>query len=71
MKKNMGITDRVIRVVIAATISALFFSNLITGTLAIILLTFAGVFLLTSLISFCPLYSLLSISSRNHKAQAQ
>ncbi|MBP6427563.1 MAG: DUF2892 domain-containing protein, partial [Bacteroidia bacterium] len=59
MKKNMGTTDRVIRTIIAVIIAGLYFSNVITGTLGIILMIFAGVFLLTSLISFCPLYTLI------------
>lgn len=69
MKKNMGITDRIIRVLITATIAALFFSHVITGTAAIVLLILGGIFLLTSLISFCPLYALLNISSRAHDTQ--
>ena len=56
MKKNMGLIDKVIRILIAIVLVALYFTNVITGTLAIILLIFAGVFVLTSLIGFCPLY---------------
>jgi len=56
MKKNMGGADRIIRVLIAAVIAVLFFMKVITGTLGIVLLVLAGVFVLTSLISFCPLY---------------
>lgn len=61
MKKNMGTADRVIRIIIAATVGVLFFTGVIPGTLGIVLLILAGVFLLTSLISFCPLYSLVGI----------
>jgi len=57
MKKNMGNADRIIRTIIAAVIAVLFFTEVITGTLGIILLVLAGVFLLTSLVSFCPLYA--------------
>jgi hypothetical protein len=57
MKKNMGTADRIIRVIIAAIIATLYFTNIITGTLGIVLLVLAGVFVLTSLISFCPLYA--------------
>jgi fatty acid desaturase len=57
MKKNMGSTDRIIRIALAVIIAALFFTNTITGTLGIVLLVLAGVFLLTSIVSFCPLYA--------------
>ncbi len=59
----MGTADRVIRVIIAAVIAGLFFGNVITGTLGIILLVLAGVFLLTSVVSFCPLYAPFGIST--------
>ena len=63
MKKNMGSADRIIRLIIAAVIAVLFFTNVISGTLGIVLLVLAGVFVLTSLISFCPLYTLVGIST--------
>lgn len=53
----MGSADRIIRVIIAAIVSVLYFTGTISGTFGIILLILAGVFLLTSLISFCPLYA--------------
>jgi hypothetical protein len=56
MKKNMGSADRVIRVLIAAVIAVLFFTGVIEGTLGIILLVLAVVFVLTSFIGVCPLY---------------
>ncbi len=56
MKSNMGTLDRIIRVLIAALIAVLFFTDVITGTLGIVLLVLAAIFLLTSLVSFCPLY---------------
>lgn len=56
MKKNMGNADRIIRVLIAAVIAVLFFTNVITGTLAYVLLALAAIFLLTSLAGTCPLY---------------
>jgi hypothetical protein len=61
MKKNMGTADRVIRVIIAAIIATLYFTNILTGTLAIVLLVLAGVFVLTSLVGFCPLYAIFGI----------
>ncbi|MBC6994767.1 DUF2892 domain-containing protein [Neolewinella lacunae] len=63
MKKNMSSTDRIIRVIIAAVLIGLFFANVVVGTLGIILLVLAGVFLLTSTVSFCPLYTLFGIST--------
>ena len=64
MKKNMGTIDRTIRVILAFAIAVLYFMNVISGTLAIVLLVIAVVFVLTSLIGYCPLYILLGISSR-------
>jgi hypothetical protein len=57
MKKNMGNADRLIRVILAAIVATLYFTNVITGTLGIVLMVLAAVFVLTSLISFCPLYA--------------
>jgi hypothetical protein len=69
MKKNMGNTDRIIRLVLAAVMAILFFTNTITGTLGIVLLVVAIVFALTSLVSFCPLYTLLGLNSCPVKKQ--
>jgi len=57
----MGSTDKMIRSIIGIIIAILYYSGIITGTLAIVLLAFAIIFLLTSFISFCPLYKLLGI----------
>jgi hypothetical protein len=64
MKKNMGLIDKVIRLLIAVIVIALYFANVISGILAIILLIFAGVFILTSLLGFCPLYLPFGLSTR-------
>jgi hypothetical protein len=64
MRKNMGNIDKVIRVLLAIIIAGLYFANLISGTLAIILMIFALVFVLTSFMSFCPLYLPFGISTR-------
>ncbi|MAB47849.1 YgaP family membrane protein [Winogradskyella sp. MH6] len=56
MKKNMGSLDKGIRIVIAIAIALLYYFNVIEGTLAYVLMALAIVFLLTSFISFCPLY---------------
>jgi hypothetical protein len=63
MKKNMGTTDRVIRLIIAAVIGVLYYTGTISGTLGIVLLVLAGVFVLTSFVSFCPLYAPFGIST--------
>ncbi len=63
MKKNMGTVDRAIRVLIAAIIAILYFTNVLTGTLGIVSLILAVVFVLTSFISFCPLYLPFGIST--------
>jgi hypothetical protein len=63
MKKNMGATDKIIRILIAVVIGILFFTNILSGTLGIILLVLAGIFVATSFISFCPLYAPFGIST--------
>lgn len=67
MKKNMGTIDKVVRIVLAIVVAVLFFTNVITGVLGIVLLVLAGVFVLTSLISFCPLYLPFGISTCKKK----
>ncbi len=64
MKKNMGTIDKVIRILVAVVVVALYFTNVISGTLGIILLALAAVFVVTSLVSFCPLYLPFGLSSR-------
>lgn len=59
----MGAADKLIRLIIAAIVAILFFTEVVTGKLGIALLIVAGVFVLTSLISFCPLYTLLGINT--------
>ena len=56
MKKNMGTIDKAIRITIAVVIGILYMTNVISGTLAIVLLAFAAIFILTSFMSFCPVY---------------
>ena len=56
MKKNMGTADKAIRIVVALIIAGLYFGGVVEGTLGIVLLVVAAVFLLTSVVSFCPLY---------------
>lgn len=64
MKINMHITDRIVRILLSIAIVILYFSGILSGTLAIIALIVAIVFTLTSLIGFCPLYALLGISTK-------
>lgn len=70
MKKNMGSLDKIIRVVIAAVVAVLFLSNVITGVLGIILLVLAGIFVLTSLVSFCPIYAIFGMNTCQTKRNA-
>ncbi len=63
MKKNMGSADKIIRIIIAAIIGLFYFTGTISGTLGIVLLVLAGIFVLTSFISFCPLYAPFGIST--------
>ncbi len=73
MKKNMSNSDRLIRLVLAVIFVVLYFQNIVTGVAGIILLVLAGIFVLTSLVNFCPLYKLLGINtgSRNKVVQTQ
>lgn len=64
MKNNMGITDKVVRIVIALIIVGLYTANLISGSISIALLILAGAFVVTSFISFCPLYYPFRISTK-------
>ncbi len=64
MRTNMGTLDRGIRILIALIIAGLYFTGIISGYLALILIVFAGVFILTSLISFCPLYLPFNLSTK-------
>jgi len=63
MKTNMGTVDRLLRVLVAIAIIILYYFGIISGTLAVILLVVAGIFILTSFISFCPLYALFGIKT--------
>ena len=63
MKKNMSNTDRIIRVIIAALLVVLYATGTVTGTWGIVALVVAGIFVLTSLVSFCPLYAIFGIST--------
>lgn len=64
MKKNMGTIDRVVRVILAAIFTYLYFSGMVTGALGIILLVLGVVFLATSALGFCPLYAPFKFSTK-------
>lgn len=63
MKKNMGKTDKLIRVTLGLIFISLYFAGTVTGTLGIVLVILGAVFILTSAMSFCPLYTLVGINT--------
>jgi hypothetical protein len=63
MKKNIGNLDRIVRIILAVVFAALYFMQVITGTIGLILLITGGVLLATALIDFCPLYKILGINT--------
>lgn len=67
MKTNMGMLDKIFRIALVLLIAILYFTNVISGTLSIILFIVSAVFILTSLIGFCPIYHFLGISTKNKK----
>lgn len=60
----MGFADRIIRLLLAALVAVLYYMDIISGTLGIILVVLAIIFLVTSLISFCPLYLPFGLSTK-------
>lgn len=64
MKKNMGTIDKVIRILVAVVVAVLYFTHVISGTLGIILLALAAIFVVTSFLSFCPLYLPFGLSTK-------
>lgn len=67
MKLNMGSPDRIVRILIAIIIAVLLFTNVVQGALAVILGIIAIIFVVTSVIGFCPLYVLFGLSTKKHK----
>lgn len=63
MKINMGSVDRIVRIVIAIVFSTLYFTGTVTGVAGVILLILGGIFILTSVVGFCPLYGLFGIKT--------
>lgn len=64
MKKNMGNIDRLIRTLLAILVGILYYTGYITGTTAVVLGVIAVIFLLTSLISICPIYMPFGLSTK-------
>jgi hypothetical protein len=64
MKKNVGTIDKVIRILIAVVVVVLYFTHVISGVLAIVLLALSAIFVVTSLLSFCPIWMALGLSTR-------
>jgi hypothetical protein len=64
MKKNVGTIDKAIRLVVAVLVVVLYFTHVITGVLAVVLLALAAIFVVTSLISLCPIWLALGVSTR-------
>ncbi|NOU58999.1 YgaP family membrane protein [Marinifilum caeruleilacunae] len=71
MKKNMGTLDRVLRVIVSVTLAILYFTDIITGTLGLIVFIFACVMFLTSLVGNCPPYTLMGINTCKVKPKEQ
>jgi Protein of unknown function (DUF2892) len=67
MEKNVSGVDKVVRILAAVVVLVLYFTSVISGTLAIILLILAGILVLTSVIGFCPLYRLIGLSTRKEE----
>jgi hypothetical protein len=67
MKKNLGTVDKIIRVLLAVIIGILYFTGVVTSTLGVILMVLSIIFLLTSLVSICPIYLALGLSTAKKK----
>lgn len=63
MKTNVGTTDKLIRIILALLLGTLFLTDTASGALGMVFLIFAIVLIATSLIGFCPLYTLLGINT--------
>ena len=64
MTKNVGNTDKLIRLIIAVVLFLLVYKNIVTGSMQYVLLVIALIAALTSLLNYCPLYSILKINTR-------
>ncbi len=69
MKKNMGSMDRIIRILVSVVVGLLYWQGIVEGALAYVLFAVAGIFILTSFVSFCPLYALVGLNTCKIKKQ--
>ena len=69
MNKNMGNLDKTLRILLAVVFAVLYFTNPVTGTIGLLLVALAGVFVVTSLVSFCPLYTIFGINTCSVKSK--
>ena len=60
----MGSTDKIIRIILALVFIVLFYMNVVTAPMSYVLLALSAVFVLTSLVSFCPMYPLFGMNTR-------
>ena len=67
MKANMGSLDKAVRIVLAIVFAMLFITKTVESTVGMVLLVLGGVFLFTSIVSFCPLYTILGINTCKKK----
>jgi len=65
MKQNMGMIDRIVRVIISVALVAVYFLGIVSGPIGIVLLVIAGVFTLTSILGFCPLYAPVGLNTKD------
>lgn len=68
MKSNMGNTDKIVRIIAAILFFMLFFTGSVTGMLGTVLLVLGGIFLVTSIIGFCPIYAMLGLRTNAKKS---
>jgi hypothetical protein len=69
MKQNMGSADRILRIIAAAIFAWLYLSGTVTGVLGLVLVVLGGVFVLTSFMGFCPLYTIFGLSTSEKKRE--
>lgn len=67
MKKNMGSMDRIVRLIISLAFVLLYYTQTVSGTLGLVLVILAGIFTLTSILGWCPLYLPFGISTIKKK----
>ena len=71
MTKNMGKTDRFVRILLAVAIGVLYLTDQIAGTVAIILGVVSLVFVATSFAGTCLLYLPCKLSTTGKDKESQ